>query len=82
MQHMLVRCGAEQEASKEDAEGEAEAVKETEGECECKVYNRRGQILTTNNCCRKGKTRVMQGCKNERNNGELDSEKGVQLLVL
>ncbi len=37
MQHMLVRCGAVQEVSKDGAEGEEEAVKETEEERECKV---------------------------------------------
>lgn len=40
---MLVRCGAEQGVSKDDAEGEEEeeAVEETEGERECKVDNNR-----------------------------------------
>lgn len=72
---MLVRCGAEQEVSKNDAEGE-EAVEETERECERKVdiikfkYGRveegkyRWWFLTcmrkTNNCCRKWMTGVMQ----------------------
>lgn len=38
LQHMLVRCGAEQEVCKDDAEGKEEAVEETERERECKVH--------------------------------------------
>ncbi len=38
LQHMLVRCGAVQEVSKDEAEGEEEEdVEETEGGCEYKV---------------------------------------------
>lgn len=40
LQHMLVRCGAEQDVSKDHAEGEKEGeVEETERECKWKVEN-------------------------------------------
>lgn len=39
LQHMLVRCGAEQKVSKDSAEREGGGSEETEGECECKVDN-------------------------------------------